>query len=47
MTVHTQTLLSILNVNLLHLTDSKMKSGQDFNGQGHYSKLKGQIKVTL
>ena len=21
--------------------------GQDFNGQGHYIKIKGQIKVTL
>ena len=30
----------------LHLTDSKIYSGQDFNGQGHYSMLKGQIKVT-
>ena len=26
---------------------SEIEPGQDFKGQGHYGKLKGQIKVTL
>ena len=35
------------SVNFLHLTVSKIYPGQDFIGQGHYGKVKGQIKVTL
>ena len=30
----------------LHLTVSEIWPGQDFKGQGHYGKVKGQIKVT-
>ena len=32
--------------NFLHLTVSEIQPGQDFIGQGHYGKIKGQIKVT-
>ena len=35
----------LIPINFLHLTDSEIESGQDFNGQGHYSKLR-QMKVT-
>ena len=38
--------MSTPNINLLHIKDSKTLSGQDFNCQGHYSCLKGQINVT-
>ena len=31
-------------LNLHQMTDSKVQ--QDFKGQGHYDKAKGQIKVT-
>ena len=31
-------------VNLLQKTDPKVH--EDFKGQGHYNKVKGQIKVT-
>ena len=33
-------------INFLHFTVSEILSGQNFKGQGHYSKVKGQIKVT-
>ena len=33
-------------INFLHLTVSEIQPGQNFIGQGHYSKVKGQIKVT-
>ena len=49
MMMHTYTSLpmSLLSINLLHLTVSKIKPGQDFKDQGHYGEVKGQIKVTL
>ena len=37
--------MSLPNINFLHLTVSEIQPGQDFIGQGHYSKVKGQIKV--
>ena len=33
----------VVKVNLHKKTDPKVQ--QDFNGQGHYDKVKGQIKV--
>ena len=42
MTLHTYNLPSI---NFLHLTVSEIEPGQDFKGQDHYGKVKGQIKV--
>ena len=33
-------------INFLHLTVSEIYPGQDFIGEGHYGKVKGQIKVT-
>ena len=33
--------------NFLHLTVSEIYPEQDFKGQGHYGKVKGQIKVTI
>ena len=36
----------LLTINLLHLMNSEIYSGQDFKGKGHYSKVKGQLKVT-
>ena len=38
--------MSLPSINFLHLTVSEICAGQDFIGQGHYSKVKGQIKVT-
>ena len=38
--------MSLSSINFLHLTVSEIWYGQDFIGQGHYSKVKGQIKVT-
>ena len=35
------------SINFLHPTDAKIKPRQDFKVQGHYSKVKGQHKVTL
>ena len=35
--------MSLRSINFLHLTVSEIQPGQDFIGQGHYSK--GQIKV--
>ena len=34
-----------LSINFLYLTVSKIYPRQDFIGQGHYGKVKGQIKV--
>ena len=33
------------SINFLYLTVSKIYPRQDFIGQGHYGKVKGQIKV--
>ena len=38
--------MSLSRINFLHLTVSEIQPGQDFIGQGHYGKVKGQIKVT-
>ena len=38
--------MSLPSINFLHLTVSEIQPGQDFIGQGHYGKVKGQIKVT-
>ena len=38
--------ISLPNINFLHLTVSKILPRQDFAGQGHNSKVKGQITVT-
>ena len=32
--------MSLVSINFLHLTVSEIKPGQDFIGQGHYSKVK-------
>ena len=47
MTLHTYTPLpvSLPSINFLHLTVSEIYPGQDFYTQGHYGKVKGQIKV--
>ena len=37
--------MSLPTINFLHLTVSEIYPGQDFIGQGHYGKGKGQIKV--
>ena len=37
--------MSLPSINFLHLTVSDIQPGQDFIGQGHYGKVKGQIKV--
>ena len=34
------------SINFLNFTVSEILSGQNFKGQGHYGKVKGQIKVT-
>ena len=39
--------IELTNYQLLHLTDSEIQTRQHMNGQGHYSKVKGQIKATL
>ena len=38
--------MSLPSINFLRLTVSEIYPGQDFIGQGHYGKVKGQIKVT-
>ena len=43
--LHPLTNASLPNINFLHLTVSEILPGQDFIGQGHYIKVKGQIKV--
>ena len=37
--------MSLSSINFLHLTVSEISPGQDFIGQGHYGKVKGQIKI--
>ena len=37
--------MSLPSINFLHLTVAKVYPGKDFIGQGHYSKVEGQIKV--
>ena len=39
--------MSLPRIYLLHFTVSEKKPGQDFIGQGHYGRVKSQIKVTL
>ena len=39
--------MTLPSINLLHLTLSEIQLEQDFIGQGHYSKVKSQLKVTL
>ena len=48
MTLHTYPPqpMSLPNINFLHLTVSEIYPGQDFQTQGHYGKVKRQIKVT-
>ena len=48
MTLHTYnpSPMSLSSINFLHLTVSEILPRQDFIGHGHYSKVKGQIKVT-
>ena len=36
--------MSLPSINFIHLTVSKIQPGQDFIGQGHYSKVKGQLR---
>ena len=38
--------MSLSTINLLHFTVSEILPGQKFKGQGHYGKVKCQIKVT-
>ena len=38
--------MSLPSINFLHLTVAEIMPIQDIIGQGHYSKVKGQIKVT-
>ena len=48
MTLHTynpQT-ISLPNINFLHLTVCEIQPGQHFQTQGHYGKVKSQMKVT-
>ena len=37
--------MSLPSINFLHLTVAEIEPGQGFIGQGHYGKVKGQIKV--
>ena len=48
MTLHTYNPLpmSLPNINFLHLIVSEIKPRQGIIGQGHYGKVKRQIKVT-
>ena len=39
--------MSLPNINFLHCTVSEILPGQNFKGQGHYGKVKCQIKVTM
>ena len=34
------------SINFLHFTICEIQPGQYFQSQGHYDKVKGQIKVT-
>ena len=36
--------MSLPSINFLHLTVSEIWPGQNFIGQGHYGKVKGQIR---
>ena len=49
MMCHTYNLLamSLPSINLLHLMVSEILPGQIFKGQGHYGRIKSQIKVIL
>ena len=38
--------MSLPNINFLYHPVSEIQPRQDFTGQGHYSKVKAQIKVT-
>ena len=38
--------MSLSSINFVHLTVSEILPGQDFIGQGHYDKVKVQIRVT-
>ena len=38
--------MSLPSINFLHLMVSKISPGQYLIGQGHYSKVKGQLRVT-
>ena len=42
---HLHPLTNVPSINFLHLTVSEIYPGQDFIGQGHYGKVKGQILV--
>ena len=48
MTLHTYNLqpMPLPSIDFLHLMISEIYLGQDYINQGHYSKVKGQIKVT-
>ena len=46
MTLHNPQSMSLPRINLLNVTVSEIQPGQDSIGQGHYGKVKGQIKVT-
>ena len=48
MTLHTYNPqpMSLPSINFLHRKVSEISPGQDFIGQVHYGKIKGQIKVT-
>ena len=37
--------MSLPSIKFLHCMISEIQPGQDFTGQGHYDKVKGQIKV--
>ena len=39
--------MSMSSINFLHLMVPEYKPREDFKGQGHYRKVKGEIKVTL
>ena len=43
-TMHTEMVIHLMNAYVHQHTDPKVQ--QDFKGQGHYDKIKGQIKVT-
>ena len=38
--------MSLPTIKFLHFTVSEILPGQNFKGQGHYGKVKCQIKVT-
>ena len=45
-TAHLQPISNVLTKDQPHFTVSEIYSRQDFIGQGHYGKVKDQIKVT-